>query len=174
MSGSSGVVWARKSVVLTAGLVAHAVVAVVTQVPWTVDAGVGPAGAVTLTGAQVAPGVLAMALAGLAAGAFGAFTQGVWARCAGGLVCATGAGVAVLAGVAVAGGAVAGVAGWVAVAGGVVACVAGGVGACVAGRWGRASSRFSSPAGVDAGGGRGGGDAVSDWDALSRGEDPTV
>nr|WP_243889146.1 Trp biosynthesis-associated membrane protein [Dermatophilus congolensis] len=108
-----------------------------------------------------------MALAGLAAGAFGAFTQGVWARCAGGLVCATGAGVAVLAGVAVAG-----VAGWVAVAGGVVACVAGGVGACVAGRWGRASSRFSSPAGVDAGGGRG--DAVSDWDALSRGEDPTV
>ncbi|MBO3156479.1 hypothetical protein [Dermatophilus congolensis] len=90
VSGSGGVVWARKGVVLTAGLVAHAVAAVVTQVPWTVDAGVGPAGAVSLTGAQVAPGVLAMALAGLAAGAFGAFAQGVWARCAGGVVCATG------------------------------------------------------------------------------------
>ncbi|MBO3212925.1 hypothetical protein GZ176_05975 [Dermatophilus congolensis] len=115
VSGSGGVVWARKGVVLTAGLVAHAVAAVVTQVPWTVDAGVGPAGAVSLTGAQVAPGVLAMALAGLAAGAFGA---------------------------------------------------------CVAGGWGRASSRFSSPVGVDGGGG--GRDAASDWDALSRGEDPTV
>ena len=170
-----------KAPVVLAAVSAMLLIALTAQAPWATDAtpvaGAGD-GNDLLAGAAVAPGIVQVALAGAAAAVFAAFADGAL-RVVGGLLVAA-AGIAagalsVRAGLAAS---AVGVWPWLASALAVLAIVAGVSVVLLSRRWGRSSRRFAAENAPGRGGGRGerpaGRDSVSDWDRLSRGDDPTA
>ncbi len=138
-------------------------VALVAQMPWAATA----AGAAP--GAQVVPGIVQVALAGAAAGVFIAFADGVFRVLGGVLLAAAGVVASVLTMRAGLAPNALGAWPWL----GFVLAVVGalcGVAVLVLSRgWGRSSRRFVADAGHVRRR-----DSVSDWDRLTRGDDPTA
>lgn len=134
-------------------------VAATAQAPWT-TAG--------LTGAQTSPGLAQVALAGAAAGAFVAFSDGFF-RLVGGLLVALAGLASALLSVRVGISAEAsGVWPWVSALLSAAAATSGFAVLALSKRWGRSSRRYVA----DAQQARR--DPVSDWDRLTHGDDPTL
>lgn len=126
-----------------------------------------------VTGAAAAPGLVQVALAGAAAAAFAAFADGLLRRLAGVVVAATGGIALALVFSVLASGTALGVAPWLGAVCALVGTLAGLGILASAGRWARTSARFAAP-GVQDPAARRRTDAVSDWDRISRGDDPTA
>ncbi len=155
-----------KAVVTGAAAACSGLVIAVAQLPW--QAVAVPVRA-QVPGGQAAPGLIQAAIAAVAAATFAAFADGPLRRAGAVLVTVASLLAAALAvRVAAAPGAIAPWP-WVAAALAAAAGVAGAAAWVLAPRWGGSPGRFQRRS---AGAGPAG--AVSDWDRLSRGEDPTA
>ena len=149
----------RKAPVIASAIASMLLVAAAAQAPWT-TAG--------LTGGQASPGLVQVALAGAAAGAFVAFSDGVFRLVGGLLIASAGLACALLSTRVGISAQAAGVWPWVSVALSTIAAASGFAVLALSRHWGRSSRRYVADAKQSRR------DSVSDWDRLTHGDDPTL
>lgn len=167
--------WQRKGPLVLLALLAMGNVAGLSMMPWVAVPTAEGVGDVALRGTDAVPGLLQISLVGAAASVLVLFTDGIWRRLIGVLVLLAGAGLTALVVPVATGGSSVGLQPWAALLMAVIGLLAGLCIAAFSGRWTSVSSRYRAPGGsTDHDANSAAGDPARDWDALSRGEDPTL